>query len=187
MEKIPTLFKRCEDGKVSDEVNPTCLWVFNGEGVPTEKLDGTNVRLTIRSGELVRLEKRRNPSKEQKERGIHDGWYVDADNGDPSNCWIVQAAGYTDVASWPDGEHSCEALGPGIQGNPLGLEKNVCVPFNLSPPCFTGPIFPMFTSLRERLQMLSSVYAPGHMAEGIVWHHPDGRRAKIRRKDFGYR
>lgn len=25
---------------------------------------------------------------------------------------------------------------------------------------------------------------PGHLAEGIVFHHPDGRRAKIKRKDF---
>jgi len=25
---------------------------------------------------------------------------------------------------------------------------------------------------------------PGHRAEGIVFHHPDGRRAKIKRKDF---
>jgi hypothetical protein len=26
--------------------------------------------------------------------------------------------------------------------------------------------------------------APAGLAEGIVFHHPDGRRAKIKRKDF---
>jgi hypothetical protein len=31
---------------------------------------------------------------------------------------------------------------------------------------------------------LDSRFAPGHLAEGIVFHHPDGRRAKIKRKDF---
>jgi len=34
------------------------------------------------------------------------------------------------------------------------------------------------------LTSLESRYAPGHLAEGIVFHHPDGRRAKIKRKDF---
>lgn len=31
---------------------------------------------------------------------------------------------------------------------------------------------------------LESKFAPGHLAEGIVFHHPDGRHAKIKRKDF---
>jgi hypothetical protein len=36
-------------------------------------------RLTVRSGQLVRVEKRHNPSKRQKQHGIVGGWYVDAD------------------------------------------------------------------------------------------------------------
>jgi hypothetical protein len=31
---------------------------------------------------------------------------------------------------------------------------------------------------------LDSQFAPGQLAEGVVFHHPDGRRAKIKRKDF---
>ena len=27
----------------------------------------------------------------------------------------------------------------------------------------------------------------GHVVEGIVWHHPDGRMVKIKRKDFGFK
>ena len=38
--------------------------------------------------------------------------------------------------------------------------------------------------LWDFLAQLESRYAPGHLAEGIVFHHPDGRRAKIKRKDF---
>ncbi len=110
--------------------------MFAGEGVATEKLDGTNVRLTVRSGTLVRLEKRRNPAKAQKAAGIVDGWYVDADAGSAEDRWIREAAENTDVAGWPDGEHSVEALGPRIQGNPLGLDRHVCVPFNLEVPLF---------------------------------------------------
>jgi hypothetical protein len=41
-----------------------------------------------------------------------------------------------------------------------------------------------YDELREYLARLDSKYAPGHLAEGIVFHHPDGRRAKIKRKDF---
>ncbi|HET8658882.1 MAG TPA: hypothetical protein VFM55_07775 [Micromonosporaceae bacterium] len=41
-----------------------------------------------------------------------------------------------------------------------------------------------FGELRDYLAKLESRFAPGHLAEGIVFHHPDGRRAKIKRKDF---
>src|SRR5437773_11267987 len=48
MEKIPTLFERDDHFRVVDRPRAECAWVFNGEGVGTEKLDGTNVRLTVR-------------------------------------------------------------------------------------------------------------------------------------------
>src|SRR5262249_31804569 len=157
-----------------------CAWVFAGEGVGTEKLDGTNVRLTVRSGQLVRVEKRRNPSKAQKQRGIIDGWYVDADEISAQDKWIFIAANATDVSTWPDGEHSGEALGPSIEGNPLGLGGGTCVPFNLAVPSYVD-VPRAFDELRAFLADLESRYAPGHLAEGIVFHHADGRRAKIKR------
>lgn len=183
MEKIPTLFERDDRFQVIDKPRPECAWVFDGAGVGTEKLDGTNVRLTVRSGQLVRVEKRRNPSKIQKHRGIKDGWYVDADNGSAEDKWIFDAAGNTDVTTWPDGEHSCEALGPRIQGNPLGLDEHRCIPFNLQAPTLSH-VPRGYDELREFLATMDSKFAPGHLAEGIVFHHPDGRRAKIKRKDF---
>jgi hypothetical protein len=181
MEKIPTIFERDGRFHVVDRPRADCAWVFDGEGVATEKLDGTNVRLTVRCGTLVRVEKRRNPGKEQKQRGIVDGWYVDAGREDK---WIMAAADGTDVSAWPDGEHPCEAIGPRVQGNPLGLDQHVCVPFNLSAPVYTD-VPRDFAGLRTFLATVDSVYSPGHLAEGLVFHHPDGRRAKIKRKDFG--
>jgi hypothetical protein len=183
MEKIPTLFERDEGFHVVDRPRAECAWVFDGEGVGTEKLDGTNIRLTVRSGRLVRVEKRRNPSKVQKQQGIVDGWYVDVDEHSPEDKWIIAAAGDTDVSGWPDGEHPCEALGPRIQGNPLGLGGSTCVPFNLAVPSYED-VPRTFAGLRDYLAALESRYAPGHLAEGIVFHHADGRRAKIKRKDF---
>lgn len=183
MEKIPTLFERDDNFRVVNRPRPECAWVFDGEGAPTEKLDGTNVRLTVRSGRLVRLEKRRNPDKQQKKQGIVDGWYVDADEAAPGDKWIYEAARNTDVSGWPDGEHSCEALGPRIQGNPLELPALVCVPFDLEAPVYAH-VPRGYGELREFLAALQSQYSPGHLAEGVVFHHPDGRRAKIKRKDF---
>ncbi|MEV6605201.1 hypothetical protein [Kutzneria sp. NPDC051319] len=181
MEKIPTIFERDGRFHVVDRPRADCAWVFDGEGVATEKLDGTNVRLTVRCGAIVRVEKRRNPNREQKARGIVDGWYVDAG---PEDKWIMAAADGTDVSAWPDGEHSCEAIGPRVQGNPLGLDKHVCLPFNLSAPVYAD-VPRDFAGLRAFLATVDSVYSPGNLAEGLVFHHSDGRRAKIKRKDFG--
>lgn len=183
MEKIPTLFERDDHFRVVDRPRIECAWVFNGEGTPTEKLDGTNIRLTVRAGQLVRVEKRRNPSKIQKQQGIVNGWYADADSYSAEDKWILAAARDTDVAGWPDGEHPCEALGPSIQGNPLGLATHLCVPFNLEAPVYQD-VPRRYGDLRDFLATLESRFAPGHLAEGIVFHHPDGRRAKIKRKDF---
>jgi hypothetical protein len=182
MEKIPTLFERDDRFHVVDKPRPECAWVFEGEGAGTEKLDGTNVRLTIRSGQLVRVEKRRNPTKAQKQQGIVDGWYVDA-GGAAEDRWILEAAGNTEVTGWPDGEHSCEALGPRIQGNPLALTEHRCIPFNMTVPVYRE-VPRTFDGLRAFLATLDSQFAPGQLAEGVVFHHPDGRRAKIKRKDF---
>lgn len=181
MEKIPTIFERDGRFHVVDRPRADCAWVFDGEGAATEKLDGTNVRLTVRCGTIVRVEKRRNPNREQKQRGIVDGWYVDAGAEDK---WIMAAADGTDVSAWPDGEHSCEALGPRVQGNPLGLAEHICMPFNLSAPVYAD-VPRDFAGLRAFLATVDSVYSPGNLAEGLVFHHPDGRRAKIKRKDFG--
>jgi len=185
MEKIPTIFDRGPNFRVIEKVRSGCEWVFAGEGIATEKLDGMNVRLTIRAGQCVRLEKRRNPSKLQKQQGIVDGWYVDADEFGQEDKWLYEAMRNTVVSDWPDGEHSAEALGPSIQGNPLGLEKHLCVPFNLSVPQF-DQLERSFSGLKLALQQLESRYSPQHPAEGIVFHHPDGRRAKIKRKDFEF-
>ncbi len=185
MEKIPTIFDRGPNFKVTNKVRTGCEWVFAGEGEATEKVDGTNIRLTLRSGEIVRIEKRRNPTKVQKKKGIVDGWYIDADEYGAEDKWIVEAARSTDVSNWPDGEHSCEALGPKIQGNALGLDHFICVPFNMDIPSFDG-VPRSFAGFKAFLERVDSKLVPGHLAEGIVFHHPDGRRAKIKRKDFAY-
>ncbi len=187
MQKIPTIFDRGKDFKVVDSPRKGCLWVFAGEGFATEKLDGTNVRLTVRGNEIVRLEKRRNPSKVQKEKGIFDAWYVDADQAATSDKWIFEAGWGTDITKWHDGEYICEALGPKIQGNPLNLKEHICVWLNVVP--LVLPVYHdaprNYAGLAAFLANLESKFSPGNLAEGIVFHHFDRRLiAKIKRKDF---
>jgi len=68
-----------------------------------------------------------------------------------------------------------ELLGPNIQGNPEKLEMNVLVQHS----CIIDyPDAPRtFEALRDWLA--------GKDIEGLVWHHPDGRMAKIKLRDFG--
>jgi hypothetical protein len=141
------------------------------------------VRITLRAGHAVRIEKRRNPTKLQKQQGVIDGWYVDADEHSKEDKWIFEAVRGTEVHGWPDGEHSVEAVGPHIQGNALGLTKHLCIPFNLEIPAYEN-VPRTYDGLKRMLENLESRFSPGHLAEGIVFHHPDGRRAKIKRKDF---
>ncbi|MDE1821182.1 MAG: hypothetical protein KGJ23_07895 [Euryarchaeota archaeon] len=182
MNKIPTIFDRGEHFEVTPKVREGTEWVFQGEGVATEKLDGTNIRLTVSAGKVTSVEKRRNPTREEKAEGIEPG-YVPAKREDPNDVHIFRAVDGTDTGDWPDGAWPCEAVGPKIQGNPLGLSKPVCYPFTLRPVVI--PDVPRtFDGLREFLGNFDSRYSPGHPAEGLVFHHPDGRMAKLKKKDF---
>lgn len=123
MKKIKTIFDRDWDGnrKVIDKL----IVDFDfANAIATEKLDGTNVRVTVRNNEFVRLEKRFNPTKIQKHNGITEPWYIDADEYSPQDKWIFDAVRNTDFSQVPDGEWSGEAVGKNIQGNPLNLENN---------------------------------------------------------------
>lgn len=185
MKKIPTLFMRNEKFKVTPEVKTECRWVVDGEGIATEKLDGTNVRLTVKGGEVIHIEKRRNPTKDEKAQGVEPS-YTDAHRDDSLDKHIFKAADNTDVSDWPDGKYECEAVGPKIQGNPLELETPRCYPFKFRPVLL--PDAPRtFDEIKEYLRNLDSRYRPSHLAEGIVFHHPDGRMAKIKRRDFDYK
>lgn len=185
MQKILTIFDRDWNGKrgvinkyINDDI-PRLL----SESIATEKLDGTNVRLTIRNKTLVRLEKRCNPSKVQKNQGIEDPWYVDADENNPSDKYIWEAARNTDLSIIPDGEWSAEALGPKIQGNPLGLINHTCCIFSAGQAPIKNNVPHDYDGLAEYLIVTQSSYGDGKI-EGIVWHHPSGSMLKIKHKDF---
>lgn len=186
MKKIKTIFDRDWEGnrKVIDRYVDPAVPSFLEDAVATEKLDGTNVRITVRNGTAVRVEKRRNPDKIQKHKGIEEPWYVDADQFSPEDKWIYDGLKNTELTSIADGEWSGELIGPNVQGNPLNLPTNRIVFFSLgqAPVFINVPID--FDGLKEWLPKQKSIYGNECSIEGIVWHCRDGEMYKIKAKDF---
>lgn len=79
----------------------------------------------------------------------------------------------------PD-EGTYELIGPRVNGNPEGKEFHELVAHQYAEKisCFVGG----FDIIREQLIELKI----GRGVEGIVFHHPDGRMAKIKGRDFQF-
>ena len=186
MRKISTIFERNWGGNRS--VIPHLIVEFDFEtAIATEKLDGTNIRVTVRNGGVVRVEKRKNPTKLEKQKGILNPWYVDADEYATQDKWIFDAVKNTDLSKVPDGEWPAEAIGKNIQGNPLNLEGNQIFIFSL--PSWRKKITlnnvpTTFEGIKDYLSTQKSLIGNDCLMEGIVWHHPNGEMVKIKRKDF---
>ena len=86
---------------------------------------------------------------------------------------------------YPDGTY--ELVGPAVQANPYNLDQHqlwnhdrTVLAFSADPAdAATGlTLMPTFEGIRAYLEKTR--------IEGIVWHHPDGRMVKIKRRDFGF-
>lgn len=193
MKKMPVLFVREFHGPghlfdrsknafiITEQVAPGCEWVLAGEGVATRKWDGTAV--LVKEGRLyARFDAKpgRTPPPgaipcEPEPDAATGHWphWVLADG--PQHKWIRGAhASYAAAFAGkvPDGTY--EAIGPSINDNAERLSFHTLMRHgNL----IADDAPRKFLGVREWL---------GRMHwEGIVFHHPDGRMCKIRRKDFG--
>lgn len=177
MRKIPTVYVRDAENRsrVTDQVNPGCEWVFAGEGVATRKYDGTCVMLDEDGDWWARREVK--PGKTEPAGFVlvmHDaitgksvGWQPMAQSS--------FAKFHAEALGNPHERRAVgtyELIGPKINGNPEGAEGHQLVPHDDADALF-APLDP--NELREFLL--------GHPYEGIVWHHPDGRMAKLKRRD----
>lgn len=185
MKKIPTLFYRDPNqlNWVSQDINPEAEWVLSqrSQCVATLKKDGANVQVVV--GPIaVTLHKRRNPSRREKQEGMHPR-YVPCNRNDPADKHLFAALDATDFSDWQEGKHSCEALGPKIQG---GVESDTpeLYPFEDDPDFVTDPIYEGMTP--EEAWFALEEFFETREIEGIVWHHNDGRMAKIKRRDFNH-
>ena len=176
MKKIPTLFERDWErnpSRVIDKVHPGCEWVLAGEGVATQKYDGTCCLL--RGGQLFKRRELRDTDNPPPHFEVieHDvataktvGWVPVGDGLDDR--WFREA----DLAGLGDGTY--ELLGPKVQGN---MEKHAMHVLQMHNLARTYPAIPRtYEGLRDWLA--------GQDIEGIVFHHMDGRMAKIKLRDF---
>ena len=69
-----------------------------------------------------------------------------------------------------------ELIGPKVNGNKEQEEKHWLVFHGADTLEYSPRTFDSLKALFEQVEM-----------EGIVWHHPDGRMVKIKKKDFGYK
>ncbi len=191
MEKIPTIFDR--NWETNRKVNEKLVvehFDFDNS-IATEKLDGTNVRVTVRNHIVVRVEKRRNPDKNQKAKGIVDPWYVDAIETDNADGYIFDAVNNTDFSTVPDGEWSAEALGEKIQGNPLNLVGHTLFIFSLADQrekVKFDNVPTDFEGLKKWLPEQKTKFGNDTGIEGIVWHNlKTGEMCKIKIKDFDFK
>jgi hypothetical protein len=177
MKKIPTIFLRdpAMPSLVTPEWARSCWWVQEGEGTPTIKFDGT--ACLIKEGNLHkrRTIKRGDPKPEgfivagTSEKKI-EGW-LPCKRSDPADQYHWEA--FDRLLEWVDGTY--ELCGPNIQGNPERMVRNELVPHGMTE---LGDFERSYQSIRQFLQT--------RVIEGIVWHHEDGRMAKIKRRDFGF-
>jgi hypothetical protein len=185
MRKIPTLFQRDWDGNpryVTREPNPDCAWVFDGQGEATVKWDGTCVMLDEEGRWWARREVkpgREIPSGFQSisiddETGKLMGWEpIGRSSFAKYHAEALAQAGHEFAPS------TYELLGPKVNGNRDQFAGHLLIRHGWAP-----------LSLRREVALAPRTYdelrawLAGWDQEGIVWHHPDGRMAKIKRRDF---
>lgn len=185
MQKIISLFQRNYDGDrlVRNEVVPGAEWVLEGEGVATQKHDGTCC--SVVDGRLFkRYEAKKGKaapwnfvvaSEIDPQTGKQQGWVPVGDG--PEDRWHREAfEEYIDLGSGgtrpiPDGTY--ELCGPKVQGNPERLDYHMLIPHGS-----------VQVDAPRTFRELKKWFATRDI-EGIVWHHEDGRMVKIKAKDFG--
>lgn len=177
MKKIISLFQRNYDADrlVRDEVVPGAEWVQSGDGVATQKHDGTCCM--VRDGKLYRrYDCKAGKKPPQGWEAAQDpdpvtlhwpGWVL-VGNG-PDDRWHREAFAAAGVIQ--DGTY--ELCGPKIQGNPEGLDAHRLIRHG-------SVVVDAPRTYDELMEWLSKTNI-----EGVVWHHQDGRMVKIKAKDFG--
>jgi len=175
MKKIKSVFERDYEGnrQIVNEVVHGSEWVLAGEGKPTRKWDGTCClikdgkafkRYDVKKGRTVPSDFIPAQDKDAT-TGHWPGWRPVGEG--PDDMFFSVS-----IDGQPDGTY--ELCGPKVQSNPEHFEQHVLVPHGVE-------------GLEECERTFKGIRAflEDKDIEGIVWHHADGRMAKIKLKDYG--
>lgn len=191
MKKIPSVFKRDEDRKFYvREFNPECEWVLDGKGKATKKFDGTSCM--IKEGKLYKRYEIKDGKKvpigfisaEEPDSvtGQQGGW-VKCSRNNPSDQYHWLA--FDTVKSLKDGTY--ELCGPKINNNRHHFNEHILIPHGGV--VYVEELVKKFGHKHIRhydyvLNFLKKVREESPDIEGIVYHHSDGRMAKVKCKCF---
>lgn len=193
MRKIPTVFTRDASRRyVTDEVTPGCEWVLAGEGTATRKYDGTCVRLDEAGAWWARREVKPGKFPPLAWREVdHDeitgkrvGWEPIGQSSFAK--FHAEALRQVDALS-PTGDTippvfepgTYELCGPKVNGNPEKYETHRLIRHaNAEVLDYTLTNDGSFEGLTSIVRDMAAVGW-----EGLVWHHPDGRMAKLKARD----
>jgi hypothetical protein len=179
-------------------------WVFEEGVLATEKLDGTNMSIEVKDGQIINVRNRKN---------IIDIW----EKGNKRFVVGVMEAiekEYIKLSNLGDGMYFGELIGEMIQENPYKIEGQLWIPFEtLKEKCkykfWDGVVEEMkgmgerekFEKVRDIFKGLWSLFKrqkgmkgevsektgfEGMAAEGIVFYGKDGQMAKLRRDMFDW-
>jgi hypothetical protein len=187
MRKIPTVFVRDHEDRryVTTEVTPGCEWVFAGEGTPRRKYDGTCVMLDDDGHWWARREVKAHgtppPGWRQADDDPVTGKRVGWEPIEQSSFYKFHAEAldrWTAPQLLEPGTY--ELIGPKVNGNPEGLSGHELVSHAYAfPIALMSAIHPDLPP-QDVVRKLGELYG----WEGVVWHHRDGRMAKLKAKDL---
>lgn len=192
MKKIPSVFQRNYDGDrlIRDEVVPGCEWVLDGLGLATGKWDGT--ACAVIGGRLFRRYDRK-PDKRGNHKESPLGWIPCEESPDPNtghwpgwmpvgdgpeDKWFREALRHATMTDpgFLDADKTYELVGPHFQSNHHAFGEDQFIAHGVEV-LSEDPGTRTFESIRRMLEA-----AP---FEGVVFWHLDGRKAKVKRKDYG--
>jgi hypothetical protein len=187
VKKIPSLFVRNHegDGKVRDEVLEVSRWVTEGQGTATRKWDGMAVliqdgipfrRYDAKTGRTPPADFMPAQPEPDPVSGHWPGWLPVAA---PADRAILESLAWARTHMFPEStlpDGTYEAVGPLIGTrhgpNPEGLSEQILVAHGRD----------VLDAPHDYVGLMA--FLADKSIEGIVWHHPDGRMAKIKKADF---
>lgn len=194
MKKIPCLFEREFENHrptLLQSVSEGCEWVLEGVGKATVKYDGT--ACAVIGGKLYARYDCRPNKKARKKHKKGDAWLLTEFPTPPEGSISCQEADvitghfphWVLVGEQSNYKYHREAF----SGQPDGTYELMGEKINGNKSNLSGHIFVLHG---ENIVELERTFAgikkwlKEHGEEGLVFHAPDGRMCKIRRKDYGF-
>ena len=188
MPKLHSPFVREQTDKgycVTPKITEGYEWVFENDSViAIEKLHGTNVSILIQDGIVTGIWNRteRIPFFNKSKKFIIEG--------------LLESYSRGYISTLPDGQHFGELIGEKVNGNPYKIKGHLWLPFSTY--CQNhlkykswGKYPKDFNSISDWFKTLMPLFTlkkgdKEGFVEGIVFTHPDGRMAKLRKDMFDW-